>query len=160
MMIFRALILLLLASFVLAQSQPAAKPAEASPKSATQAASAKTPAETTSAPVNKPDRAAAYYHYALAHSYEEMVSLYGLSEYASKAIEEYKLAIQNDPTSDYLNSGLAELYAKTNRIRDAVLEAQSILERDPGNLEARKLLGRIYLRSLGDMQSGTQSQEV
>lgn len=89
-----------------------------------------------------------------------MVSLYGLSEYASKAIEEYKLAIQNDPTSDFLNSGLAELYAKTSRIRDAVLEAQSILEREPNNLEARKLLGRIYLRSLGDMQAGTQSQEV
>ena len=89
-----------------------------------------------------------------------MVSLYGLSEYANRAIEEYKLAIQNDPTSDFLNSGLAELYAKTNRIRDAVLEAQSIIERDPNNLDARKLLGRIYLRSLGDMQSGTQSQEV
>src|SRR4029077_19538857 len=26
--------------------------------------------------------------------------------------------------------------------------------RDPNNLEAHKLLGRIYLRSLGDMQSG------
>jgi len=41
-----------------------------------------------------------------------------------------------------------------------VREAQDILNRDPNNLEARKLLGRIYLRSLGDLQSGTQSQEV
>jgi tetratricopeptide (TPR) repeat protein len=41
-----------------------------------------------------------------------------------------------------------------------VLEAQDILKRDPNNLEARKLLGRIYLRSLGDLQAGTQSQEV
>ena len=64
------------------------------------------------------------------------------------------------PTSDYLNAGLAELYAKTGRIRDAVLEAQDILKRDGNNLEARRLLGRIYLRSLGDMQAGTQSQEV
>jgi tetratricopeptide (TPR) repeat protein len=55
---------------------------------------------------------------------------------------------------------LAELYAKTGRIRDAVLEAQEILKRDPNNLDARKLLGRIYLRSLGDMQTGTQSQNV
>src|SRR5438874_2299251 len=87
------------------------------------------------------DRAAAYYHYALAHSYEELVALYGRSEYASKAIEEYKLAIENDPDSGFLNSGLAELYAKTSRIKDAVLEAQNIIQRDPNNIEARKLLG-------------------
>jgi tetratricopeptide (TPR) repeat protein len=107
-----------------------------------------------------PDRAAAYYHYALAHNYEELATLYGRSEYISKAIEEYKLAIDSDPSSEYLNAGLAELYARTNRIRDAVTEAQNILKRDPNNIEARKLLGRIYLRSLGDMQAGTQSNEV
>ena len=86
--------------------------------------------------------------------------MYGRSDYVNKAIDEYRLAIDNDPGSDYLNAGLAELYAKTGRIRDAVLEAQDILKRDGNNLEARRLLGRIYLRSLGDMQSGTQSQEI
>ncbi|MEO5936451.1 MAG: tetratricopeptide repeat protein [Terriglobales bacterium] len=106
------------------------------------------------------DRAAAYYHYSIAHIYEELVALYGRSEFAQRAIEEYKLAIQHDPDSSFLNSGLAELYAKTNRIRDAVIEAQNILKKDPNNLDARKLLGRIYLRSLGDMQAGTQSQEI
>jgi tetratricopeptide (TPR) repeat protein len=125
--------------------------------------SSKNPAPATQ-PANtapkKVDRAAAYYHYSLAHMYEEMVAMYGRSEYANKAIEEYRLAIENDPSSEFLNAGLAELYAKTGRIRDAVLEAQDIIKRDPNNLEARKLLGRIYLRSLGDMQSGTQSQEV
>jgi hypothetical protein len=63
--------------------------------------------EQPSAPATKPstdatptaqrDRSQAYYHYALAHMYEEMVSVYGHSEYASKAIDEYKLALQNDP---------------------------------------------------------------
>jgi tetratricopeptide (TPR) repeat protein len=108
----------------------------------------------------KVDHAASYYHYALAHYYEEMVVMYGRSEYASKAIEEYRLAMENDPGSEYLASGLAELYARTGRIRDAVVEAQDIIKRDPNNLEARKLLGRIYLRSMGDMQSGTPSQEM
>ncbi len=117
-----------------------------------------TPAE--SAPPKQPDQAAAYYHFTLAHMYEEMASMYGRTDYATKAIDEYRLAIDNDPTSDYLNAGLAELYAKTGRIRDAVLEAQDILKRDGNNLEARRLLGRIYLRSLGDMQAGTQSQEI
>src|SRR6267142_802888 len=120
------------------------------------------PADSAPAPANRkaPDRAAAYYHFALAHMYEEQVASYGRSELANKAIEEYRLAIEADPTSEYLTSGLAELYARTGRIRDAVVEAQDILKRDPNNLEARRLLGRIYLRSLGDMQSGNGSQSV
>jgi tetratricopeptide (TPR) repeat protein len=106
------------------------------------------------------DRAAAYYHFALAHMYEEQVATYGRSELANKAIEEYRAAIDADPNSAFLTSGLAELYAKTGRIRDAVVEAQDIIKRDPNNLEARRLLGRIYLRSLGDMQSGNGSDSV
>jgi tetratricopeptide (TPR) repeat protein len=109
---------------------------------------------------HKPDKAAAYYHYALAHMYEEQVAVYGRSELATKAIEEYRAAIEADPSSEYLTAGLAELYAKTGRIREAVSEAQDILKRDPNNLEAHKLLGRIYLRSLGDMQSGNGSGSV
>jgi tetratricopeptide (TPR) repeat protein len=91
--------------------------------------------------------------------YEEMMATTGRSEYAGKAIEEYRLALENDPDSQFLNAGLAELYVRTGRIRDAVLEAQEIVKRDPKNLEARKLLGRIYLRSMGDAR-GAQSQEV
>jgi tetratricopeptide (TPR) repeat protein len=113
----------------------------------------------SSAP-RKVDRAAAYYHYTLAHMYEEQVTVYGRSELASKAMEEYRLAIDADPSSEFLTSGLAELYVKTGRIRDAVLQAQEILKRDPNNLEARKLLGRIYLRSLGDMPGGNGSENV
>jgi tetratricopeptide (TPR) repeat protein len=109
-------------------------------------------------PPQKVDKAAAYYHYAMAHIYEEMVAVYGRSDLASKAIDEYRQAIEADPSSEYLTAGLAELYAKTGRIRDAVLEAQDILKRDPNNLEAHKLLGRIYLRSMGDMQASSSGQ--
>jgi tetratricopeptide (TPR) repeat protein len=138
-------------SSVPAQSEQPATATGDEPRSATSA---------PSIPPKQPDQAAAYYHFTMAHVYEELVSMYGRADYANKAIEEYRLAIDNDPNSDYLNAGLAELYAKTGRIRDAVLEAQDILKRDGNNLEARRLLGRIYLRSLGDMQAGTQSQEV
>jgi len=41
-----------------------------------------------------------------------------------------------------------------------VVEAQDIIKRNPNNLEARRLLGRIYLRSLGDMQSGSGSESI
>jgi len=136
-------------SFLLAQNQPAHAADSPVVAGAQSAAKGKTP-----------DRAAAYYHFALAHMYEEQVATYGRSELANKAIEEYRAAIDADPTSAYLTSGLAELYAKTGRIRDAVVEAQDIIKRNPNNLEARRLLGRIYLRSLGDMQAGSGSESV
>jgi tetratricopeptide (TPR) repeat protein len=118
------------------------------------------PAEPVQSSPRKPDRSAAYYHYALAHMYEEQVTVYGRSDLASKAIEEYRQAIDADPSSEFLTAGLAELYVKTGRIRDAVLEAQDIIKRDPKNLEAHKLLGRIYLRSLGDMPGSNGSDNV
>ena len=126
-----AVAVLLLASLAgvaqIAPAKPAGPPEQLSPQPAPKQA-------------KKADHAAAYYHYAMAHMYEELVAMYGRPEYANKAIDEYRLAIENDPASEYLNSGLAELYAKTGRIRDAVLEAQEIVKRDPDNLEARKLL--------------------
>jgi tetratricopeptide (TPR) repeat protein len=142
--------------------------AQAAPETSTQPGQGQAPAVTTDSgavaatktEARTPNKAEAYYHYSLAHIYEELVTMYGRTEYATKAVEEYRLAIDNDPSSAYLSAGLAELYAKTGRIRDAVLEAQDILTHDPNNVEARKLLGRIYLRSLGDTQSGAQSQEM
>ena len=35
-----------------------------------------------------------------------------------------------------------------------------MIQRDPNNLQAHKLLGRIYRRSLGDTQAGAQSREI
>jgi tetratricopeptide (TPR) repeat protein len=131
-----------------AQDRPAAKP------------DANSDAKPVGSAPRKSDRSSSYYHYALAHFYEEMVTAYGRSDLANKAIEEYRLAIESDPAAEFLTSGLAELYVKTGRIRDAVLEAQDIIKRDPNNLEAHKLLGRIYLRSLGDMPGGSGSDNV
>ncbi|HWZ46331.1 MAG TPA: tetratricopeptide repeat protein [Candidatus Saccharimonadales bacterium] len=135
-----------------------AQQAQEGPKAAEPGAAV--PAKGDHAAERKMDRAAAYYHYSLAHMYEELMASTGRSEYSNKAIEEYRLAIENDPDSQFLNAGLAELYVRTGRIRDAVLDAQEIVKRDPNNLDARKLLGRIYLRSMGDVHGGAQSQEV
>jgi len=137
------------------EKPPATQPAP--PQENAKAQSTPASGENASAP--KVDHAASYYHFGLAHMYEEMMAMYGRSEYANKAIEEYRLAIAADPSSEYLNAALADLYNRTGRIRDAVLEAQEIIQRDPDNLEAHKLLGRIYLRSLSDPQSGG-SREV
>ena len=71
-----------------------------------QQASAPSSAEPAAAAAAKPstaprkiDRAAAYYHYTLAHLYEEQVAMYGRSELVTKAIEEYRHAIVADHTS-------------------------------------------------------------
>ena len=103
-------------------------------------------------------RGTAYYHLALAHTYEDMAANTGRQDYATRAVEEYKLALNADPKSAYLNNGLAELYFRTGRVRDAIMTAQDTIKRDPKNIGAHKLLGRIYLHSLGDMQNGASQQ--
>ncbi|MGH9495831.1 MAG: tetratricopeptide repeat protein [Candidatus Sulfotelmatobacter sp.] len=146
--IFRLLLLMSVATAAVAQTSPSSAPASQLDTK---------PAQTS---VRKVDKSAAYYHYTLAHMYEEMVTAYGRSDLAVKATEEYRLAIEADPSSEFLTSALAELYVKTGRIADAVREAQDIIKRDPKNLEAHKLLGRIYLRSLGDMPGGNGTDNI
>ena len=149
--------LLLAAVPLAAAQQPSTSPQSASPGSPSPASVG---AETTQSAPHKADKAAAYYHFTMAHMYEEEMAVYGRSDLVTKAIQEYRMAIEADPTSEYLSSALAEVYARTGRIRDAVSEAQEILKRDPNNLEAHRLLGHIYLRSLGDMQGGNGSDNV
>ena len=67
-------------SFLLAHNQSARAADSPAAAGAQSVAKAKTP-----------DRAAAYYHFALAHMYEEQVATYGRSELANKAIEEYRV---------------------------------------------------------------------
>ena len=99
-------------------------------------------------------RSEAYYNFTMGHLYEEYYESTSRSEYANLAIDFYKKAYELDPRSPVIGERLAEIYAKAQRIREAVLEAQEILRRDPDNLPARRLLARIYLHTLGNL-SGT-----
>lgn len=103
---------------------------------------------------------AAYYHYGLAHIYEELATAQGRSDYATQAVEQYKLALDADPNSTYLQDGLADLYFKLGRVRESVQVAQDQVKKNPSDIDAHRLLARIYYRSLGDVQSGTQTQMV
>lgn len=109
----------------------------------------------SSSPV--PDRAQAYYHQALAGVYEDEAGTMGRSEDVTRAIEEYKLALNADPDSPALNNSLADLYFRTGHVREAIATAQELLKHAPNDLEAHKLLGRIYLRQLGNGSSGEAS---
>jgi tetratricopeptide (TPR) repeat protein len=120
-------------------------------------ASATKPAAPTT-PTTTPDRASSYYHYGLARLYEDMAVNAGRSDYATQAVEQYKLALDADPNSRLLQDGLADLYFKIGRIREAVTAAQDQVTKNPDDIEAHALLGKVYLRSLGDMQNQQSGQ--
>src|SRR6266852_3287549 len=106
-------------------------------------------------------RAEAYYNFTMGHIYEQQYEATSRPEYATQAIEAYKKAYALDPKSPVIGERLAEMYWKAQRIHDAIAEAQEILKRDPDNVQSRRLLGRIYLRSLGDVSaSNAQSETV
>ena len=137
-----------------------AAPAVAAPDKATPAANAPAkaaPAESAAAPAQPPDRASAYYHLALASAYEDEAVEQGRPEYATFAIEEYKKALNADPNSPQLNDGLADLYFRMGRAREAEVTARALLKQFPDDIDAHKLLGRIYLRQLGEGERATPS---
>src|SRR5258708_25423749 len=105
-------------------------------------------------------RAEAYYNFTMGHIYEQQYEATSSAEYATKAIEAYKNAYALDPKSQVIGERLAEMYWKAQRIHDAVTAAQEILKRDPANVQSRRLLGRIYLRSLGDVSAGNGQPET
>src|SRR5947208_1626895 len=109
---------------------------------------------------NDSARADAYYNFTMGHIYEQQYEATSSADYATKAIEAYKKAYALDPKSQVIGERLAEMYWKAQRIHDAVAEAQEILKRDPDNVQSRRLLGRIYLGSLGDVSSSNGQPET
>src|SRR5437868_12457930 len=103
-------------------------------------------------------RADAYYNYTMGHIYEQQYEASSNPDYATKAIEAYKKAYALDPKSPVIGERLAEMYWKAQRTREAENEAKDILKRDPNDVQSRRLLGRIYLRSLGDLNSNGAGQ--
>ena len=105
-------------------------------------------------------RSEAYFNYTMGHIYEQQFEATSRAEYATSAIEAYKKAYALDPKSPVIGERLAEMYWKAQRIKEAVAEAQELLKRNPEDVQSRRLLGRIYLRSLGDLSSGNGQSET
>ena len=126
---------------VIAQT-PAEKPGTAAPESAGVVKETGSP------------KGSAYYHYSLGHLYEELAGAYGnRSEYVNKAIENYRLAMKDDPNASFLVEDIAEMYRMSGRIREAVEEAQSALKANPDDVNARRVLAHIYTQQIGDAQT-------
>ncbi len=130
---------------VRAQAPPATDPAPA-------------PAASNAQNTPSTGRADAYYDYTMGHIYEQQFENTSKAEFATQAIDFYKKAYALDPKSPVIGERLAEMYWKAQRVHDAVAEAQGVLKRDPNDVPTRRLLARIYVRSLGDLNSGGSGQ--
>ena len=107
------------------------------------------------------DKASAYYNFAMGHLYAELAGVYGnRGEYVNKAIDHYKQALKLDPGASFLFEELTDLYIQSGHLKDAVSEAEEILRKSPDNLDARRILGRIYTRMIGDTQQGKINEEM
>ena len=154
--------LLLAAPFVAvpavsAQTQSApAQSGQPNPAKASNASPAQKSAAASSQE-SAPDRAQAYYHSALAHIYEEDAIASGHPEYMRHAVEEYKTALSADPNSPELNDELADLYFRTGQVREAEATARGLLKTSPNDIDAHRLLGRLYLRQLSEAQNAVSS---
>ncbi len=118
-------------------------------------------AQTPGTPQPKNPKAAAYYHAALGHLYSELAAQYGgRGEYLNKAIENYKLAMRNDPEAGSLAQELAELYVQSGQIRSAVNEFEDAVKRNPDDLNARRILARLYTARIRDGQQNRMNEDM
>jgi tetratricopeptide (TPR) repeat protein len=119
-------------------------------------------AQTPNRPASKEvDKASAYYHFTLGHLYSELAAAYGnRGEYLGKAIENYKLAMKADPNASFLAEELSDLYFQAGRLKEAVTDAEEALKLNPSDVNARRILGRMYTRMIGDREQGKVNQEM
>jgi tetratricopeptide (TPR) repeat protein len=105
-------------------------------------------------------RAQAYYNVTMGHLYQQEFESSGHAEDAAKAIDFYKKAYAIDPSSSEIGEDLAEMYFLAHRSREAISEAEDVIRRNPDDLSARRLLARIYIRSLGDLNNSAEQQQT
>ncbi len=138
------------------QSQPNVAPAQVAPVETASADSGANAASAVPDPAvaGETSRAQAYFHLALASVYEDDAVSEGHTDEMNQAIEQYKLALNADPDSAELSDDLADLYFRADRVHDAEIAARTTLKSHPDDIAAHRLLGRIYLRQLGEGQNG------
>src|ERR1700688_3443126 len=109
----------------------------------------------------KIDKSSAYYHYALAHMYAEQASMVGnRGDFVNNAIDNYKEAIKADPTAAMLSEELSDLYVQSGRLREAQTDAEEVLKQNPNDLNAHRLLARIFTRLVGDGRTGKVDENM
>lgn len=124
------------------------------------AAASLLPAQTQPSTPKNP-KASAYYHAALGHLYAELAAQYGgRGEYVSKAIENYKIAMREDPETASLAQDLSDLYLQSGQIRTAVTEFEEFVKKNPEDVNARRILARLYTARIRDGQQTRPNEEM
>ena len=151
---FGAVLLFLAAGTPVAAFAQAPGPASGNQQAATAAA------KPAAQPEDSDKRAESYYDFTMGHYFQQQYEANSRAEDANRAIDFFKKAYALDPASQQISEELAEIYFQSQRIRDAVTEAQSIIAKDPDDLPARRLLARIYVRTLGDLSDTSGQHET
>ena len=120
---------------------------------------AQAPPSPAANPATQGSQADAYDYFALGHLQEQQYEVSNNPDDANAAIDSYKKSLEINPDSAVIKERLAEIYAKSLHIRDAVVQAQEALQIDPNNVDAHRLLARIYVRQLGDLDAGETQPE-
>ena len=110
---------------------------------------------------SKTDKGSAYFNYSMAHIFADLAASSGnKSEYLNPAIEYYKNAIKADPKAGFMSTELSDLYVQAGLGNRAVTEAEAALKANPADLSARRILGRIYARLIGDPQANRIREDM
>jgi tetratricopeptide (TPR) repeat protein len=136
-----------------------ARAQDAKPRTEGKPASSQTPASPSSHSDSN-HKSDAYFNFAMGHAEEEEFELTGRSENANEAVDYYKKALELDPESSVIIERLAETYAKSQHIQDAVHEAEAAIKANPDNPGPHRLLARIYVRNLGDLSAGSGQRDM
>lgn len=102
----------------------------------------------------KDDHSAAYYNFAMGRLYALMAQAEGSQDYALKAIQFYKDCLKADPKASPAYEELTDLYLALSRPNDAATLAQDMLKQDPENVDAHRMLGRVYFNMISKGKDG------
>src|SRR5215469_6857871 len=104
-------------------------------------------------------KADAYYNYVMGRVYAELAAAEGNRDYINKSLEHYKEALKLDPGVSVIYDELTTLYLEIRRPADGAAFAEELLKQNPENLNARKMLGRIYLQLASGGRQGRTNEE-
>src|SRR5580700_3258242 len=75
-------------------------------------------------------------------------------------VDYYTKALALDPSSSVIIERLAETYAKSQRNPEAIAEAEHAIKADPDNPGPHRLLARIYVRNLSEVNAGNAQRDT
>jgi tetratricopeptide (TPR) repeat protein len=121
---------------------------------------AQTPSKSAASSPAPDVKSEAYYHFAMGRLYAEMGQAEGNRSEINKAIQNYEEALKLDPDASIIFEELSDLYIATNRLQDAITQAEAQLKENPDNLGARRMLAHVYMRAISNGQNGINEEAL